>query len=384
MYDFKVPNYNKSNIVNLMSSISNNFWKIHDYNQLECLKDNDLKPFDNIVLIVVDGLWYNYLKTKKNSFLNKNIYTKLQTTFLSTTACANTVFQVWYPPQQHWLTGRTMNLKEVWWIAHVLPFTLRSWGETLSKNNFKINDIINIWSYHKWFDSKSYTIVSEEKSKRDFIKYVANETEIIWTKTYEDTFNELTNLINKKSEERRFVHVYMDEFDSIQHNYWVDTEETNILFNEIDIKIENVSKSIKGTNTKLLIVADHGLLNISQKSEIWVKDIPGLEECLTVPIVGEPRVRDCFVRPRKVQDFEKIIEEKMSKYCWCFKWEQLINDSFYGLGTVNKKLYDRVGDYVLIMKEDYVLKDHNDHSEKGSHWSFSDDEMYVPLIVIDC
>jgi hypothetical protein len=35
----------------------------------------------------------------------------------------------------------------------------------------------------------------------------------------------------------------------------------------------------------------------------------------------------------------------------------LINDNFYGLGEVNKKLFDRVGDYVLIMKDNYVLRD---------------------------
>lgn len=74
----------------------------------------------------------------------------------------------------------------------------------------------------------------------------------------------------------------------------------------------------------------------------------------------------------------------MSKYCWCFKWEQLIKDNFYGLGLANKKLYDRVGDYVLIMKENYVLKNNNDYSQKSSHGSFSDDEMLVPLVVIDC
>jgi len=384
MYEFNTPNYNKGNIVNLMSSISNSFGKNHSYNQLECLNDEDLNKFDNIVLIVVDGLWYNYLKTQQDSFLYNNLHSKLSTTFLSTTPCANTVFQVWYPPQQHWLTGWTMNLKEIGWITQILPFTLRSCGEKLAKYDFKINEIMDIESYHKWFEGKSFTIVSEEKSRRKFIEYVAKETEIIWTKTYEDTFDTLIELINKKSSDRRFIHVYMDEFDSIQHNYWIGTKESNSIFNNIDTCINNVAKSVQGTNTKLIIVSDHGILNIPKTSEIWVEDIPGLEECLTIPITWEPRVRDCFVRPRKVKEFKKIVKTYLWEYCWCFKWEQLINDNFYGLGVANKKLYDRVGDYVLIMKKDYVLKDHNHHSEKGSHWSLSDDEMLVPLVIVDC
>lgn len=386
MYEFKRPDYNKDNIVNLMSSISNSFWKKHDYNQLECLNDTMLNDSNNIILIVIDGLWYNYLKTQKSSFLYKNLYAKLTSTFVSTTPCANTVFQVWYPPQQHWLTGWTMNLKEVGWITQILPFTLRSWGETLSKSNFNINEIIDIESLHKGFNGKSFTIVSNEKAERDFIKYVAKETEIIGTDEFQDSFDELIKLTKKKSQERRFIHLYMDEFDVLQHvhGHGVDSKKTNILFNEIDNKIKQVYESIQGTKTKLIIVSDHGILNIPKLSEIWVENIPGLEECLTVPITGEPRVRDCFVRPRKVKYFEKIIETQMTEYCWCFKWEQLIDDNFYGLGKPNKKLYDRVGDYVLIMKKNYVLKDHNNHSEKGSHGAFSDDEMLVPLIVLDC
>jgi predicted AlkP superfamily pyrophosphatase or phosphodiesterase len=104
MYKFTLPNYKENNIVNLMSSISNSFGKKHQYEKLKCLDSKDLDDFKNIVLIVVDGLGYNYLKKQNNSFLLKNVHSQLTSTFLSTTACANTVFQVGYPPQQHALT----------------------------------------------------------------------------------------------------------------------------------------------------------------------------------------------------------------------------------------------------------------------------------------
>ena len=37
MYDFEKPNYKENNIINLMSSISNNFGKKHKYNELKAL-----------------------------------------------------------------------------------------------------------------------------------------------------------------------------------------------------------------------------------------------------------------------------------------------------------------------------------------------------------
>ena len=390
MYKFTVPNYKENNIVNLMSSISNTFGKKHTYQELISLSSEELNNFQNIVLIVIDGLGYNYLKNQKESFLFKHLHSKLTSTFLSTTACANTVFHVGYPPQQHALTGWTINLKEVGEVTKVLPFTPESGVKTLSKKVFDINKIMDISSLHKDFKGECFTIIDKEKSKRDFIKYTAKNTTVIPTQTYADTFSEVEQLINKESKERRFIHAYMDEFDAIQHYHGTDAEKTNALFVDIDKKIKKLSESIKNTHTKIIVVADHGLINISKESEIWVKDIPGLEECLTAPITGEPRVRDCFVKTSKVKDFEEIIESNMSQYCWCFKGMQLIEDNFYGLGTPNKKLFDRVGHYVLIMKDNYVLRDkHEKHeqygkTEKASHGAFSDDEMLVPLITIDC
>ena len=390
MYEFKLPNYKEDNIVNLMSSISRSFGKKHEYNELKCMSSKELNNFENIILIVIDGLGYNYLTKQEDSFLFKHLHSKLTTTFLSTTACANTAFLVGYPPQQHALTGWTINLKEVGGITEILPFVPRFGGKPILEKKFNFSKIMDIKSFHKGFKGDCYTIIEKEKSTRDFIRYVAKETKILPVKTYKDVFIKTSELIAKKSKNRRFIHAYMDELDAMQHRYGVDDKRTNKLFTDIDTRIKEFSESIKDSNTKLIIISDHGLINVTKESEIWVEDIPGLQECLTIPITGEPRVRDCFVRPGKVNDFEKIVAEQLSKYCWSFKGDQLIKDNFYGLGAPNKKLFDRVGDYVLIMKENYVLRDHltgyghRRKSEKASHGAFSDDEMLVPLIVLDC
>jgi len=390
MYKFTLPDYKGKSIINLMSSISNSFEKKHDYEELDLLKSIELKKFKNIVLVIVDGLGYNYLKKKKDSFLFKNIRSRMTSTFLSTTTCANTAFFAGYPPQQHALTGWNINLKEIGAITTILPFIPLFGEESLTNSNFEMNQIMDIKSFHKGFNGDCFTLIDKKIAGSPFTTYVSKDTKIIPTRNYNNSFTKLKRLLRKKSVKRRFICAYIPEFDSLAHKTGVGSVEVNEIFFDLDIKIKKLCDSIKGTNTKILVVADHGFIDVSQNNEIWIENISGLKDCLTIPLAGEPRVRDCFVRPNKVKDFERIVNTSMSKYCWCFTGTQLIKDNFYGLGIPNKKLIDRVGDYVLIMKDNYTLRDKLANHKpaetfhKGKHGGVSDDEMFVPLVVIDC
>ena len=52
---------------------------------------------------------------------------------------------------------------------------------------------------------------------------------------------------------------------------------------------------------------------------------------------------------------------------------------------MEKRLYERTGDYVLVMKKSYIIKDFlpNEKTDfqKGNHGGLSEDEMLVPLII---
>ena len=374
-----------------MSSIAHNFGKKHQYAELNTLSSNELKKSKNIVLIVIDGLGYNYLKGKKESFLFQHLRNSITSTFLATTTCANTVFHVGYPPQQHGLTGWDINLKEVGSIVSLLPLApMYDEGLDLVQSGFDMNQIMDIPSFHKGLNCKCFTLIDSTIAHSSFNNYVSKNTEMIPTTSYKNSFTKLKKLILKKSSTQRFIHNYIWEFDSCSHAFGVGSKESNELFEDLDKRVKNLANSIKNTNTQLIIVADHGFIDVSRKTEIWTEDIKGFKDCLTIPLAGESRVRNCFIRPNKVKDFKKIVKSKMSKYCWCFKGEQLIKDNLYGLGKPNKKLIDRVGDYVLIMKGKYILRDRLVNQDKaknfhpGKHGGVSEDEMLIPLVVIDC
>ena len=153
-------------------------------------------------------------------------------------------------------------------------------------------------------------------------------------------------------------------------------------FWEIDRKVEILSKRLG--KTKLIITADHG--QIIGKRIIEMAKHKQLYDCLTLPLSGEPRVAYCFVRPSREKEFKKYVKTHLSQYCTMHKSEDLIKRNFFGLHKPNPKLFDRVGDYVLIMKEGCVIKDfvlgEKRHIDKGYHGGISKEEMYVPLIII--
>ena len=111
---------------------------------------------------------------------------------------------------------------------------------------------------------------------------------------------------------------------------------------------------------------------------------------MTLPLCGEGRTPFCYVHPSKAKKFENYVKTKMKKYCYIFKSEDLIKKNYFGLFKPHKKLFDRLGDYVLICKKNYVIQDGLSRSTKskhppnlGHHGGISSDEILVPLITIN-
>lgn len=141
--------------------------------------------------------------------------------------------------------------------------------------------------------------------------------------------------------------------------------------------------SIKGTDTTLIITADHGFVNAKN---IFMSDHPKLKECLVMPLCGEGRVAYCYVHPSKAKQFESYVRTRMKKYCWLYKSEDAVKKNMFGLQNPHPKLMDRIGDYVLVMKKNYLLKDtildKKPDNLIGHHAGVSKEEMIVPLVLV--
>jgi hypothetical protein len=66
--------------------------------------------------------------------------------------------------------------------------------------------------------------------------------------------------------------------------------------------------------------------------------------------------------------------------------EELIEGGYFGPGKSHPRLLERIGDYAILMHEGYAIGDRVLGEPRfvpvGVHGGLSDDEIYVPLIVV--
>lgn len=378
------PKYDGGSIVNLVSSIRNAYGVKSLYKPLDNLElSNDKKT----VLIIIDGLGYHYLlKYGKKSYLYKNLKYEITSVFPATTVSAITSFSTGLAPQQHAMTGWFMYLKELGMVSAVLPFVSRAGRLSLDDGGVDYKEIYDQKTTFEELDIKSYSIKHSAYINSPYSRLTDRGAQEL---AFEDLDGFIENIkIAIKGESPKFVMAYWAMFDAICHEYGTDSDEALTHFREIDNKLKKLIEYAKNQNTTFLITADHGLMDTKdRKKVIELQDHPSFTETLIMPISGESRAVYCYVRPNKVRQFESYVKNEFKNYCDLYESKELVKEGFFGLYKINQKLLDRIGDYILIMKEDYIMKDFLPGEGKniyiGNHGGVSKEEMLVPLIVVE-
>ena len=382
-----LPNYKDGSIVNLMSSISRAFGTRARYKPLKILNPYELKS-KNIVLLVIDGLGYEYITNyKKDNILKQNLKGRMTSVFPATTGSAIPTFLTGVPVQQHAITGWFVYLKELGLVSTILLFIARIGSQPLSNIGVKPKKIFTEKLFFDRIKATSYIIQDKRIAYPNFVLANKGKARILSFKpsSLNGLFIQIKKAINS-SKRRKYIYAYWPEFDTLCHNYGTKSIKTSRHFRAINKKLTSFLKSIKGTDTTIIITSDHGFIDSDKSRLIELKKHPKLSDSIIIPLCGERRLAYCYVRPSKTKQFEDYVRKNLKHACYLYKSKDLIKNNYFGLFKPNKKLFDRVGDYVLIMKENYVIMDSLLGEKRefhiGNHGGVSKQEMYVPLIII--
>jgi hypothetical protein len=203
--------------------------------------------------------------------------------------------------------------------------------------------------------------------------------------TYQQCFDEVARLCRIAG--RKYVYAYWAGFDMLAHGLGVGSEQVATHFRELDRALEKLADQLSGSDTALLVSADHGFVDAPPHKRIDLSAHPELKSCLQVPLCGEPRLAYCYVRYEKRQQFENYIEKNFSGMAQLFASKDLVDKNLYGLGEAHPELAHRTGDYTLVMKDNHVVIDSlpGDATAQlvGYHGGLSSQEIFVPLVLVD-
>ncbi len=378
-----LPDYKDKSIVNLMSSITSALGNRKGYGALKALPPSTLKKSKNIILVIIDGMGYEFLrKHGKGSFLWENTRSRMTSVFPSTTAAAITTFRTGLPPSRHAVTGWFMHYKELGGVGIPLRFRFRAGGRFNAEP-------LEIFPEKPVFDRircSSYLVQQRHLSATPYTRAFRGRAKILPYTTLNGMFRQAAKAVRKPG--KKLVYVYWPELDHLCHEYGTGDRRAIAHFREIDDAVAGFTRSLEGTGSTVIITADHGLMNSPKTRQVRLESHPKLQETLALPLCGESRAAYCYVRPSKAKQFEAYVRKNLRHVCHMYKSSELVKKGWFGPGKPDPRLSDRVGDYVLVMKDDYALSDtlagERKSSHVGRHGGVSREEMHVPLVLVRC
>ncbi|HLD59019.1 MAG TPA: alkaline phosphatase family protein [archaeon] len=380
----QLPDYHGGSIVNLMSSIAHALGGKHAYAELRVLPAKEIKKSKKVVLLAIDGMGYEFLrKNCKETVFEGLLKEKITSIFPSTTAAAITAFLSGVPAQQHALTGWFVFLKEIGIVSKVLPFEPRIGKTKLSEFGVKAEDVLDFTPFSKTIKAESVFVSPKKFKESEFNRFTNGSAKSIFYSSMGEMFKKLGKEVRKKSVKKKFIYAYWGNLDHLCHLHGTKSKKTIAHFKKIALETKKFLDSMRGTDSTIIITADHGLID---GKTIWLEKYPELQETLVLPLCGDARIKYAYVKQEKRREFEKIVRTRLSEYCQLFKSSELVKKNYFGLFKPHKKLFDRIGDYTLITKKNFALRDvlpgEPRKNHIGNHAGLSKEEMFVPLIVV--
>ena len=384
------PDYAGGSIVNLMRTLGDACGARQPlpYAPLRNLKVSLLGTARNIVLLVIDGLGYDYLlRHGAGGALHRHLHSRLTSVFPSTTASAVTTYLSGLAPQQHALTGWHMYFSELDAIAAVLPLRPRGAG---------LFDALpgalplQLFGHAPFVDriARRATIVSPQSiAGSDFNLYHSGRAAVRGYKTLTELFGQVEARL-RASTAPAYLYAYYAELDTLAHIHGVGSDQLAAQFALLDAAFGNFLAAIADTDTVVLACADHGFIDSPPERQIELAQHPELAATLARPLCGERRVVYCYVKPDKEARFVDYVQDVLGECADLFSGSELIAQGWFGPGEADPRLAARIGDYVLVMRENWTLRDwvegEKRYKQLGVHAGVSADEMHVPLILARC
>ena len=379
-----LPDYSGGGLLNLIASCALSRGGASRHAPLGVLPPSELAGARNVLLLLIDGLGYNYLTSRgTGGTLASHLKSRITSVFPSTTASAITTTFTGLAPAEHGLTGWYTWFPEADTIAAALPFKPRGAGDSLAARGIAPATLYRGKPIFDQLDVDSFVVSYRPIVDSNYNRHFCGSANRL---AYDDLagFVGQTEAAVKSGNGRKFIYAYYPEFDTSSHRFGVASEQTATVFASIDAAFADLLRRLSGTDTAVILAADHGFIDCPAQCALETADCPELVALLARPLTGERRVAFCHVQPGKKEEFAARASKWLGEKADVLPGHVLLDEGWFGSGDLHPRLADRPGDVVLMMREAYTIKDwlpgEPRHLHIGNHGGMSPDEMYIPLV----
>lgn len=378
------PEYSGNSIVNLAVSIGQRFGVAPAlYPPLAALPAARLQAARVVVLLVIDGLGHRHLTQRAGtSRLAAACSAAITSVFPSTTATAITSLNTGVAPQQHGLTGWFSYLPAINTIAAVLPGISRGDRRPLPELGLAYADLYRTPALSQAFNVETFTVLPEAFVNSPYSIAMAGRAQRL---PYQQAA-ELPGLVGELAQRAgsRFIYVYYPDVDSLSHARGNAGAEVAGCIAHFDQIFQQLLAALP-SDALVIGTADHGFVDTSPATTLRLEDHPALQAMLERPLAGEPRVAYCQVRADAEAAFVAYCARHLSAVAECRRVDELLAEHWYGLGPAHPELAQRIGNYALITRGTWTIRDQQPQEIPyeliGVHGGTSADEMWVPLLL---
>ncbi|AHK78005.1 hypothetical protein M911_00980 [Ectothiorhodospira haloalkaliphila] len=381
------PDYQGGSLANLMSSLITGLGGTPSPSlpPLRLLPPDEISGHRHVVLVVVDGLGDEFLKSQPAPFLNTHRRGAIHSVFPTTTATGVTTVLTGDAPAQHGLSGWYVHFRELGSVLAVLPGTPRHGGVGYDRVNLDLRGVLGHRALFDRIPGPSAMAAPEKIARTPYNKLHLGKASLLPFKRLEDMVNRVDTAIRGRAG-TRYVYAYWSELDTLGHHHGPDSRQTRDQLARVDEALARLARRLAGTDTLLVVTADHGMVDVLQRLDLSA--YPEISRCLALPLCGEPRVAWAYVRHGYHEVFQQRVEAELGHACTVLPSRDLLEQGWFGPGVPHPELEARIGDFALIMHPGWIIHDRipgqKPHDMVGVHGGLDPRELYIPLARTVC
>ena len=177
------------------------------------------------------------------------------------------------------------------------------------------------------------------------------------------------------------TYVYDGDLDWSGHRAGVDSQRWRSQLRDIDEDVQELREALPD-EVRLLVVADHGMVDAGPETHVDIDDHPELRDGVTL-LGGEARFRHVYCHGGAVEDVVATWRSVLGGKATVLPRGEAIERGWFG--PVDPHVRLRLGDVVVAAHDQWALMSSQDFAYEmtlvGLHGSLTSREMHIPILV---